>query len=126
MTVDDHLRLYRNLKALREVAKYTQTELAAKVGLCRSSYGQIERGIRAPDLDTLHALCKIYHVTLDMLIGCDVQTVLNEYFLYESNFSEVRRLLQIYSQLSLWSKGRLMERAENLCEMDGCRKHTAL
>ena len=126
MTVDDQLRLYRNLKALREVAGYTQTELAEKVGLCRSSYSQIERGLRVPDLDTLHTLCELYHVTLDMLLRCDVQTVLCEYFLYESTLPEGRRLLQIYDQLSLWSKGRLMERAENLCKLDTGRKDTAL
>lgn len=122
MTVDDHLRIRRNLKALRKISRYTQDELCSKIGLCRSSYSQLERGLRDPDLDTLYALCQVYHITLDFLIDCDIQSVLGEYFCCDSDASEGNRLLKIYSQLSQYGKGRLMERAEELYALDMDRR----
>lgn len=122
MTLEDHMRIYRNLKALRKVSHYTQAELAAKIGLCRASYSQLERGLREPDLDTLCSLCQIYHITLDMLVKCDIPTVLSDYFLYETASPESHHLLKIYSQLSFTSRGRLMERAEELYQLDTCKR----
>lgn len=122
MTVDDHLRIRRNLKALRKISRYTQDELCKKIGLCRSSYSQLERGLRDPDLDTLYTLCQIYHITLDFLIHYDIQSVLGEYFFCDSDPLEGRKLLKIYSRLSQYGKGRLMERAEELYALDMDRK----
>lgn len=122
MTVNDYLRIRRNLKALRKISRYTQDELCGKIGLSRSSYSQLERGLRDPDLDTLYTLCQVYHITLDFLIHCDIQSVLGEYFLCNVDPLEGRRLLNIYAHLSYDGKGKLMERAEELYEMDTDRK----
>lgn len=122
MTVNDRLRIRRNLKVLRKLSRYTQDELCSKIGVGRSSYSQLERGLRDPDLDTLYTLCQIYHITLDFLIHCDIQAVLGEYFLSSPDPLEGRRLLKIYSQLSQYGKGRLMERAEELYELDTDRR----
>lgn len=126
MTVENHLRLHRNLKALRKAAGSSQSELASKLGLCRSSYSQIERGLREPDLDTLQAICQLYHVTLDMLIQCDIPILVGQSLLYEEDVPDSRRLLHIYSQLSSWSRGKLLERAESLYDRDMDRRDISM
>lgn len=122
MKIDDQLRLSRNLKTLRMTAKMSQSDLAKKIGLCRSSYCQVEQGDRLPDLGTLYSISKIYHVAMDTLVGSDVQTILGAYFLRQDNTREEMQLMRVYSRLSDVSKGRLLERAEELAELDLLRR----
>lgn len=122
MTTSNHLRLRRNLKALRKITGTTQAELAAEIGLSRSSYSQIERGLREPDLDTLQAICQTFQITLDMLVVCDIQSLLGGYLLYDESLADSLRLMRIYSKLTLCSKEKLLERAEMLHGCDTARK----
>ncbi|MCI8645941.1 MAG: helix-turn-helix transcriptional regulator [Firmicutes bacterium] len=122
MTTGNCLRLRRNLKALRKITGTTQSDLAAKIGLCRSTYGQIERGLREPDLNILQAICQTFHITLDVLVGYDIPFLLGNHLLYGKPLPDDLRLIHIYSQLTLRSKKRLMERAESLYRRDAKRK----
>jgi transcriptional regulator with XRE-family HTH domain len=121
MTIDDHLRLSRNLKLLRKVANYTQFELAEKLGICRTAYSQIERGLRLPDISTLQQLSQIYDVPIDMLLNCDVSDILTHHFLREDNEQE-QALLELYEQMSIDAKEQLLQRAEELCHLDMLKK----
>ena len=118
MTIDDNVRLAKNLKTLRRITQLSQTELAAKIGVCRTAYSQIEQGGRLPDLNTLHFLSDFYDIAMDSLINCDVQTVLSNYFMNRDKSNDERRLAKLYTCLSEISKGRLLERAEELYRLD--------
>ncbi|MCQ4638319.1 helix-turn-helix domain-containing protein [Anaerovorax odorimutans] len=126
MRIDDHLRLSRNLQILRRTVRLSQTELATKIGLCRSSYSQLEQGERLPDLHTLYLLSQFYHVAMDVLVKCDVQSVLSDYFLHQNLSKNERQLLKLYSRLSEVSKGQLLERAEELARLDILRRKETL
>lgn len=117
MTIDDHLRLNHNLKILRKVANYTQFELAEKLGICRTAYSQIERGLRLPDISTLQHLSQIYDIPIDMLLNCDISDILAHHFLHEDKEQE-QALLELYEHMSIDAKEQLLRRAEELFHLD--------
>lgn len=56
-------------KELRESNKYTQTEVAEKLGISRSTIGMYETGKREPDYETLEMIADYYNVDIDFLLG---------------------------------------------------------
>lgn len=119
-------RVGHNLSILRQNTRLSQSALASKISLSRSTYCQYEQGERLPDVNTLHMLCKYYHVSMDTILNCDVQTVLQEYFLHQEYTRSETKLLALYNSLSDFSKGRLVERAEELAQLDQLRRQEAL
>lgn len=117
MTIDDHLRLNRNLKILRKVANYTQTELSEELGICRTAYSHIERGLRLPDISTIQQLSQLYDVPIDMLLNCDVSDILAHHFLRRDKEQE-EALLELYGHMSTDAQEQLLQRAEELCHLD--------
>lgn len=126
MTIDTQMRVANNLAALRKTANLSQAALSEKVIVCRSTYAQYEQGDRLPDLDTLYALAEFYHVKLDTLVNCDMQVVLEDYFLHHEYTREETQLMELYSKLSDFAKGRLIERAEELARLDVQRREQTL
>lgn len=59
----------KRLQLLRQEKKWTQAELAAKLGISKSTVGMYELGNRAPDNDLLVAIAKLFGVTTDYLLG---------------------------------------------------------
>lgn len=47
---------------------WSQTDLAAKMGVARSTVAMWEKGQRRPDIDTLEALADVFNCTLAYLI----------------------------------------------------------
>lgn len=123
MKTDLQIRVAHTLSVLRQNAKLSQTVLASKLSICRSTYCQYEQGDRLPDVHTLYHLCRFYHINIDTLLNCDVHAVLEEYFLYQEYTEEETALLQLYNSLSDFSKGRLLERAEELARVDQLRRN---
>ena len=46
------------LRRCRDVAGYTQAQVADRAGLHPNAYAKIERGERLPNLETLQKICK--------------------------------------------------------------------
>jgi transcriptional regulator with XRE-family HTH domain len=61
--------LAKRLKWLREKQRYAQKDIAKKIGMTQSGYQKIEYGERDPKLDVLVALCDIFEVSADFLLG---------------------------------------------------------
>ena len=57
----------KNLSSLRKAKKLTQIELAEKFNYSDKAISKWEKGDTLPDIETLHALCEYYGVTLDYL-----------------------------------------------------------
>ncbi|MCI9596975.1 MAG: helix-turn-helix transcriptional regulator [Firmicutes bacterium] len=126
MKIELQQRIAHNLTVLRQNAKLSQSALASQMAINRTTYCQYELGERLPDVVTLQTLCKFYHVNMDTVLNSDVQTVLREYFLYQEYTREETKLLALYNSLSDFSKGRLVERAEELAQLDRARRQDAL
>lgn len=61
--------LGHRLRYLRELAQKTQQEMATLLCINRVSYTQYENDKRTPPPDTLKAIAKIFHVSVDYLLG---------------------------------------------------------
>ena len=57
------------IKELRNQAGWSQLQLAEKLNLSKQTISQYERGVRKPDQDNLIALCDIFNVSSDYLLG---------------------------------------------------------
>lgn len=60
------------IKYLREQQGYTQSELAKKLGITRSSVNAWEMGISAPSTQYVVELSNIFKVSTDYLLGIKV------------------------------------------------------
>lgn len=63
------------LKKLRLEKSLTQTELADKLGISKSTISMYENGNREPDFETLEHIADFFNVNLSYLIGETSQTV---------------------------------------------------
>jgi transcriptional regulator with XRE-family HTH domain len=59
----------QRLRELREENKWSQQELADKIGLSQSAITDWERGARSPNLAKTEKLADIFGVTVDYLLG---------------------------------------------------------
>lgn len=57
------------LKELRLEHGYSQAEVSKALGLTRNAFTNYELGIREPSLTTLIAICKLFNVSSDYLLG---------------------------------------------------------
>lgn len=57
------------LKTARQAAGLTQAELAEKIGVKRSTYGQFEQGRNEPNVSTLPALARELNISVEWLLG---------------------------------------------------------
>ncbi len=57
------------LKELRQKNGYTQSEIAKRLGLTRSSIANWEHGTRTPDFFYVKHMCRIYKVPVDFVYG---------------------------------------------------------
>lgn len=58
----------QNLTALRQYHKYSQEEVAEKVGVTRQAVAKWEAGETVPDIINCDALADLYDVSVDALI----------------------------------------------------------
>lgn len=64
-----------NLKTLRKINKYTQEQIAEKLGVSRQAVAKWESGETMPDLNNCIILAKLYDVTLDNLVTYDAKEI---------------------------------------------------
>ena len=72
-------------KELRQSRDLTQTELAKKLGISRSTVAMYESGDRIPRPDDLEAIADFFNVDLDFLLGRSTKTTLILQSHYMSN-----------------------------------------
>lgn len=63
------------IKELRKGKCLSQEKLADLIGVTKQAVSQYERGVRKPDIPTIDALCDIFNVSSDYLLGKDDVTV---------------------------------------------------
>jgi len=68
------VRLATNLKYLRTKNKMSQSDLASRLDIARTTLGDYERGKTEPSLDMLVKLAEIFKVDIDSFIALDLST----------------------------------------------------
>ena len=71
------LLLAEKIKTIREQFGITQSELARKLGLTRSSINGWEMGLSVPSTQYIVELAKLFNVSTDYLLGVDGGKTLN-------------------------------------------------
>lgn len=68
--------LSSKIKMLREKQKLTQSDLARKLGLTRSSINAWEMGLSVPSTNYIVELARLFDVSSDYLLGLDETSTL--------------------------------------------------
>ena len=63
------------IRELRKMRGMSQQDLANKLDLNKVAISQYERGVRRPSIDIVSALCDIFNVSSDFLLGEDDVTI---------------------------------------------------
>lgn len=72
--MSDGQKLSSRLKLLRKAHKFTQDELAERLGLTKSAISKFETGNSAPSFDTLKKIVALYNVSTDYLFNSSDST----------------------------------------------------
>jgi len=63
--------VYERIKQIRELNRMTQTELAKKLGITRSSVNAWEMGLNVPSTQYLVELALLFKVSTDYILGLE-------------------------------------------------------
>lgn len=84
------------IRELRERAGYSQSELARRLSVTRSSVNAWESGLSAPTAVYIVELAKLFRVTSDYLLDLDTSSTLNLSGLTEEELHLVYSLLDYF------------------------------
>ena len=84
----------RKLKTLRKQAGLTQQQLATQLGITKSVVSFYELQTRSPSPDVLAKLAKIFHVSVDYLLGLDNRQTIDVTGLSEADIGALRILVE--------------------------------
>lgn len=96
----DKKALGKQLQKYRKKAQYSQDDVAAQIGCSSIFISCIERGVKAPALDTLIELANILDVSIDVLIGKEVK----DYYI-----AELKNIEKHITSLPLEEQQRTLE-----------------
>ena len=88
--------LPEKLQELRVKYRYSQKQVADKIGISPSIISGYETGERTPSTDVLISLANIYHCTTDYLLGregCNPQVTLNTNGLTDRQIQALQNLI---------------------------------
>ena len=68
------MKIYNNLKKVRNLKNLTQIELAKKIGITERHYRRLEKGVLLPNLKTAIKLAKALNTTVEELFPLSDQT----------------------------------------------------
>ena len=118
MEFQTQMRLAANLRQLRVSSGLSQSELARRLQADRSMLALYESGRRNPDLETVYKLSKMYGLRMETMLECDPVNILGEVTYRKVCEDGEKNLVWTFRKLSLFSKGRLLEKAEDLAALD--------
>ena len=65
------MSLADNIKNIREEKNLKQIEVATHIGVDKSAYSKIEKGLRALTVDELQKMAHLFNMTTDLIINYD-------------------------------------------------------
>ena len=112
------MQVAKNMRYLRNVFGYTQSEVADGIHMCRSTYALYELGRKIPGADTIVDLADFYHVRVDTILQSEGTKLLTDVIFSDKCKDQSISLVDIFYQLSPYAQGCLMERAVTLLEQE--------
>ncbi len=87
------------IKELREAKNMTQTDLAKRLCVTRSSVNAWEMGISIPSVEKVIELASFFHVTTDYILGVDSNQLINVSSLDKDALDLLHRLLLYFDKV---------------------------
>ena len=91
----------KKIKELRNKYKYTQTELAAIVGVTKSTIAAYENDSRQPSYEVLIKLSTVFNVSTDSLLLPRTENILDVTGLSSEQLSILNNLISYFKKLSI-------------------------
>ncbi|WP_260209372.1 helix-turn-helix domain-containing protein, partial [Apibacter adventoris] len=82
-----------NIKDIREQKDLKQIEVANYIGVDKSAYSKIEKGVRSLTIDEFHKMAHLFNMTTDQIINYD-GSIPKEITIEDKNEVEQIRLIQ--------------------------------
>ncbi len=89
------------LKILRESRRWTQLQVANRIGISKAMISAYETASKAPSLDVLIKLSRLYGVSIDYLVCVDGQKTLDVSGLDDASFALVSALVDKLKKASI-------------------------
>lgn len=87
------MNLADNIKAIREEKGLKQIEVAEHIGVDKSAYSKIEKGLRALTVEELQKMAGLFNLTTDQILNYDGK-IPKEVVIEDKTATEQMRLIQ--------------------------------
>ena len=87
------MSIAENIKDVRELKDFKQIEVANHIGVDKSAYSKIEKGLRSIDVEELQKMAQLFNMTVDQIINYD-GSIPKEVTIEDKNELEQIRLIQ--------------------------------
>ena len=72
------MNIAENIKIIREQKKFKQIEVANHIGVDKSAYSKIEKGLRNVAIEELDKMAKLFNMTIDQIVNFEGKILLNK------------------------------------------------
>ena len=86
--------LANNIKTVREKQNLMQKEVALHIGVDKSTYSKIEKGLREVTVSELNKMAKLFNLTTDQIINYDDNMIPKEIVMEDKSTLEQMELIQ--------------------------------
>lgn len=86
--------LANNIKTIREKQELLQKEVAAHIGVDKSTYSKIEKGLREVTVVELQKLTKLFNLTADQIMNYNENIIPTEVVIEDKSAIEQMQLIQ--------------------------------
>ena len=90
--------IYERIKALREGCGWTQSELAKRLGITRSSVNAWEMGLSVPSTQYIVELVNLFKISSDFLLGIDSRILVDISDLREDEQAAILSLVNCFQK----------------------------
>ncbi|MBR5229411.1 MAG: helix-turn-helix transcriptional regulator [Firmicutes bacterium] len=118
MRISTQKNVGSNLRTFRMHKNMSQAAMADVAGLTRSLYVQYELGNRTPDAEALFEIARHFGINMDFFFEVNADKFIGEVVLARICKDGGTELMDNFSKLTPFSKGRLLEKSEQLIEWD--------
>lgn len=88
------MSLADNIKTIREKQGLLQKEVALHIGVDKSTYSKIEKGLREITVAELQKLTKLFNLTTDQILNYDENNIPKEVIIEDKTTIEQMQLIQ--------------------------------
>jgi transcriptional regulator with XRE-family HTH domain len=88
------MSLADNIKTIREKQELLQKEVALHIGVDKSTYSKIEKGLREVTVAELQKLTKLFNLTTDQILNFDENNIPKEVIIEDKSTLEQLQLIQ--------------------------------